>query len=74
MLVSSAVFAVAHLDPVALIPTFILGLLLAYLYQRANSLWPGIILHFLVNGLSLCAAFAYTRLPPDYLSSLWFIG
>jgi membrane protease YdiL (CAAX protease family) len=74
MLVSSAVFAVAHLDPVALIPTFILGLLLAYLYQRSNSLWPGILLHFLVNGFSLCAAFAYTRLPPEYLSKLWFIG
>ena len=74
MLVSSAIFAVAHLDPAALIPTFILGLLLAYLYHRANSLWPGIVLHFLVNGLSLCAAFAYTRLPPEYLSRLWFIG
>lgn len=74
MLVSSAIFAVAHLDPAALIPTYILGLLLAYLYHRSNSLWPGIILHFLVNGLSLCAAFAYTRLPPEYLSRLWFIG
>lgn len=74
MLLSSAVFAVAHLDPVALIPTFILGLLLAYLYHRSNSLWPGIILHFLVNGVSLCAAIAYTRLPPEYLSQLLIIG
>jgi membrane protease YdiL (CAAX protease family) len=74
MLVSSTIFAAAHLDPVALIPTFVLGLVLAYLFQRSNSLWPGIILHFLINGFSLCAAIAYTRLPPEYLSKLWFIG
>ena len=70
MLLSALIFAAAHLDPVALIPTFVLGLVLAYLYHRSNSLWPGIILHFLVNGLSLCAAYAYTHLPPEYLSKL----
>lgn len=74
VLVSSAIFAVAHLDPVSLIPTFILGLVLAYLYHRSNSLWPGILLHFLINGFSLCAAFAYTRLPPEYLPQLVLIG
>lgn len=74
MLLSSVIFSAAHLDPVSLIPTFVLGLVLAYLYHSSNSLWPGIILHFLVNGLSLCAAFVYTRLPPEYLSRIWFIG
>ena len=64
MLLSSVIFAVAHLDPASLIPTFILGLVLTYIYQRSNSLWPGIILHFLVNASSLCAVFASTRLPP----------
>ena len=64
MLLSSAIFAAAHLDLASLIPTFILGLLLAYLFHRSNSIWPGIILHFLVNGSSLCAVFALTRLPP----------
>jgi membrane protease YdiL (CAAX protease family) len=62
-LLSSAIFAVGHLDPVALIPTFILGFLLAYMYHRTNSVWPGIILHFLVNALGLCAAYAFTQLP-----------
>jgi uncharacterized protein len=74
MLVSSVIFGAAHLDPAALIPTFVLGLVLAYLFHRSNSLWPGIILHLLINGFSLCAAIAYTRLPPEYLSRLWFIG
>ena len=57
MLLSSAIFAAAHLEPVVLIPTFILGGLLAYMYQRSNSLWPGIILHFLVNAFGLCGAY-----------------
>ena len=57
MLLSSAIFAVAHLDPVALIPTFVLGCLLAFVFQRSNSLWPGIILHFLVNAFGLCGAY-----------------
>jgi len=64
MLLSSVIFAVAHLDPASLIPTFILGVVIAYLFHRSNSIWPGIILHFLINGFSLCAVFASTRLPP----------
>ncbi|RPJ28145.1 MAG: CPBP family intramembrane metalloprotease [Chloroflexi bacterium] len=57
MLLSSAIFAAAHLDLVALIPTFILGNVLAYVYHKSNSMWPGIILHFLVNAFGLCGAY-----------------
>ena len=63
-LLSSAIFAAAHLDPASLIPTFVLGMVLAYLFHKSNSVWPGVILHFLVNGFSLCAVYASTRLPP----------
>jgi len=63
MLLSSAIFAAAHLDPVAFIPTFILGCLLAYMYQRTNSVWPGVILHFLVNAFGLCLAYVATQAP-----------
>lgn len=63
MLLSSAIFAAAHLDLVALIPTFILGCLLAYMYHRSNSVWPGVILHFLVNAFGLCAAYVATQFP-----------
>ena len=63
MLISSAIFAVAHLDPVALIPTFILGCLLAYLFHRSNSVWPGIIIHFLVNAFGLCGAYFASQYP-----------
>lgn len=62
-LLSAAVFAIGHLDPVALIPTFILGLLLVYMYHRSNSVWPGIILHFLVNAFGFCSLYAMTQFP-----------
>jgi membrane protease YdiL (CAAX protease family) len=61
MLLSSAIFAAAHLDLVALIPTFILGNVLAYVYHRSNSVWPGIFLHFLVNAFGLCGAYFATH-------------
>jgi membrane protease YdiL (CAAX protease family) len=63
MLISSAIFAVAHLDLVVLIPTFILGSVLAYVYHKSNSVWPGVILHFLVNGFSSCIAYIAIQNP-----------
>ena len=57
MVLSAGIFAAAHLDLVVLIPTFILGCLLAYVFHRSNSIWPGIILHFLVNSFGLLGAY-----------------
>jgi membrane protease YdiL (CAAX protease family) len=53
-LVTSALFAFCHLQLAALIPTFVIGLIFCYLYQRSESIWPGIILHTLVNAFGLC--------------------
>lgn len=62
-LFSSVFFSLAHLEPVALIPTFILGYLLAYLFHRSNSLWPGVILHCLVNSFAFCMLYAVSQIP-----------
>lgn len=48
-LISSALFAFVHLQPLAFIPLFILGYVFAFLYHRSNSIWPGILMHFIVN-------------------------
>jgi membrane protease YdiL (CAAX protease family) len=53
MLLSSLVFAVMHLQLEAFIPTFILGCTLAYVFDKANSIWPGALLHLLVNLLGI---------------------
>jgi len=60
---SSAIFGAAHLDPVSLIPTFVLGCVLAYMYHRSNSVWPGIIFHAAINSFSLCAVYVLSQYP-----------
>jgi len=63
VLLSSAIFGAAHLDPVSFIPTFILGCILAYMYHRSNSLWPGILFHAAINSVSLCAVYVISQYP-----------
>lgn len=63
MLLSSAIFAAAHLDLASLIPTFVLGIVLTYVYHRSNSVWPGIILHFLINTTSTCSVYFLSQFP-----------
>ena len=53
MVVSSAVFSAFHLELAVLIPIFVTGLLLAWLYQRTGSLWPGVLAHAGQNTLAL---------------------
>jgi CAAX protease family protein len=63
LLLSSAIFGAAHLDPVSLIPTFILGCVLAFMYHKSNSLWPGILFHATINSLSLFAIYMISKYP-----------
>lgn len=63
LLLSSAIFGAAHLDPVSLIPTFVLGCVLAVVYHRSNSVWPGILFHAAINSFSLCAVYVISQYP-----------
>jgi membrane protease YdiL (CAAX protease family) len=65
-LISAALFAAVHLQPIVMPPIFLLGLLFAYLYERTESIWPGVIMHFATNTLGLLAAYMISRL--DLLS------
>jgi membrane protease YdiL (CAAX protease family) len=53
---SSALFAVIHLSLVAAIPIFLLGLALAWVYERTNNLLAPIVMHMVVNGASVILA------------------
>ena len=59
---SSLIFGLSHLQLAALFPTFLLGCVLAYIYHRTNSLFPGMILHFIINLWGLCAIFSLYKL------------
>jgi membrane protease YdiL (CAAX protease family) len=50
--VSGLVFAGLHLNREALLPIFILGMMLAWMYHRSNSIIPPITAHALNNGLA----------------------
>ncbi len=53
---SSLLFALSHASLGLLLPAFVSGLLLAWLYRRAGSLWPCVMAHGLQNTLALWAA------------------
>lgn len=52
---SAAFFAVVHFQLVHGLPIFVLGLLLAYLYERTRSLMPAVVTHALNNAVALIA-------------------
>jgi membrane protease YdiL (CAAX protease family) len=56
---SAALFAVIHLSLASLLPIFLLGLALAWVYQRTGSLLAPIVMHATVNGISVAAALAF---------------
>ncbi len=61
LLLSSFIFALFHGQVATLIPTFLLGALFAYLYQQTDSVFPGMILHFLVNAVGACVLLAASQ-------------
>jgi membrane protease YdiL (CAAX protease family) len=55
---SAALFAAIHLSLESLLPIFLLGLALAWVYQRTGSLLAPITMHATVNGISVALALA----------------
>jgi membrane protease YdiL (CAAX protease family) len=53
LVISSAMFALYHVRPVQMLPTFTLGLSLGLLSLRAGSILPAVIAHFLNNTMAI---------------------
>jgi membrane protease YdiL (CAAX protease family) len=53
---SAALFGIIHLELVAIVPLFLLGLALAWMYERTNNLLAPIAMHATVNGISVALA------------------
>lgn len=56
MVASAAIFSAFHLNLGVILPIFATGLILAWLYHRTGSLWPGIAAHAGQNTLALLAS------------------
>ena len=54
---SSLAFAVVHFTPGVLPPMLLIGLILAYTYERSGSLWPSIALHGAINAIAFVGAY-----------------
>jgi uncharacterized protein len=63
-IVSSILFGVAHLDLVVGLQAFLLGILLAWTYERSRSLWPAVIIHILNNALKIVLLYAVLAIQP----------
>ena len=61
--ISSALFALIHMQPFAILPIFILGVIFAFLYQYSGSIWPAVVMHMSSNLLALSAAYLISRMP-----------
>jgi membrane protease YdiL (CAAX protease family) len=53
VIVSALIFAVAHLDIAVGLTAFVLGLVLALVYEYSQSLWTSVLIHALNNSLRL---------------------
>ncbi|NTU85971.1 MAG: CPBP family intramembrane metalloprotease [Chloroflexales bacterium] len=51
IILNAAIFAVAHFIPLLMPGLFVVGLCLAFLRERSDSIWPSVCLHALQNGL-----------------------
>ena len=49
MFATSGIFALLHLNLIAFLPIFILGLCLSFLYEKTGSLVPCMVLHMTHN-------------------------
>lgn len=53
VLLSALLFGLLHQNATQLFYAFAIGLVLALLFLASDSIWPGILVHFLNNGLSV---------------------
>ena len=69
ILISSALFAVFHLNPIQMPAAFLIGLLFAWTYYKTGSLFPCILMHILNNSIATVLGNYY---PEDYKLNMIF--
>lgn len=52
-LISSSLFGLIHGIPPIIAFAFIMGLVIAYAYEKSQSLWPGVIVHIINNSFKI---------------------
>jgi hypothetical protein len=66
IIVSSILFGLLHGEISVAGATFILGIILAWLYERSGSLWPSITIHVINNSLKLLILYTLIALGYEF--------
>ena len=56
VVLTAGAFALIHFDPIRLLFTFVVGLVLGFLRLRTGSLWPPVVVHLTLNTLTFAVA------------------
>ena len=50
IIIASAIFSIFHMEFYGLLPRFVLGMILGYMYYYSRSIWVSMAMHFANNG------------------------
>ena len=70
LLASSIMFGIFHLNLIQMPYAFIMGLCIGYFVMRSGSIWVGILLHFVNNGVAVAFEFLY----PYMTEETWYLA
>lgn len=59
VIVSAVIFGLSHVDPLQSLFAFLFGLLIGSAFVATGSIWPGVLLHFFNNSVSVIAGYGH---------------
>jgi membrane protease YdiL (CAAX protease family) len=68
ILASSFIFGIVHGNAALAGAAFVLGIILAWVYERSDSLWPAVLIHVINNSVKIAVLYillAYNLLPAE---------
>lgn len=66
VVISALIFSIIHGNFQQIPFAFVVGLALGYVVIRTNSIWAGVLLHFLNNFWAVCSEYLYYLVPNTY--------
>lgn len=71
VVISALVFSIIHGNFEQIPFAFVVGLALGYVVIRTNSIWAGVLLHFLNNFWAVCSEYVYYLAPYTYYAVIY---
>ncbi|MFA6403055.1 MAG: type II CAAX endopeptidase family protein [Salinivirgaceae bacterium] len=54
---SALIFGIVHMNPWQFVPAWLIGIFIGWIYWKTQSIWPGIIIHFINNSFSFALGY-----------------